>query len=140
MTRSVLLCDDEEHVLRAAEYKLSRHGFEVVLARDGAEGLTKALERRPDMIVTDFQMPKRSGIELAAAVRAEPTICHTPIIMLTGRGFEIRLSDIRQEYGILGLLPKPFSPSELLRTIERLLSEQAPSPEGATQPLAPLTK
>ena len=121
----ILLCDDEIHILRAAEFKLSKAGFEVECANDGQAGWEAIQRRLPDVLVTDLQMPRMTGIELARKVRQNPASKDLPILMLTAKGYELAQHDVNNECGILAVMTKPFSPRELLKTIEAALASQS---------------
>jgi DNA-binding response OmpR family regulator len=119
----LLLCDDEVHILRAAEIKLSRAGFQVECANDGQEAWEAIQRQRPDMLVTDCQMPRLNGLQLIERVRGEPTLKDLPIIMLTAKGLELSQCEMAERWNVRAILGKPFSPRELLRTIESLLGD-----------------
>jgi two-component system alkaline phosphatase synthesis response regulator PhoP len=125
MAKRILLCDDEVHILRAAEFKLLRAGFDVVCASDGEEGWQRIQEARPDMIITDCQMPRLDGLGLAARIRGTPELNGLPIIMLTAKGYELSHGDVEREYGIMAVLAKPFSPRELLQYVHGVLGGAA---------------
>lgn len=124
MTKRILLCDDELHILRAAEFKFKRAGYDVVLATDGQEGWEKILERRPDIVVTDCQMPRLSGLALAERIKSSPQTSDLPVIMLSAKGFELSPEELLARYGIRTLMAKPFSPRELFARVEAVLSGQ----------------
>lgn len=121
MAKSILLVDDEPHILRAAEIKLTRSGFNVRCAADGQEGWEKILQQKPDLLVTDLQMPRMDGFELARHVRENPATADLPIFMLTAKGMEASLGERASQLRVLAVLPKPFSPRELVRSIENAL-------------------
>jgi two-component system alkaline phosphatase synthesis response regulator PhoP len=121
MSKRILLCDDEIHILRAAEFKFKRAGYEVVLAGDGQEGWERIQEQLPDVVVTDCQMPRLNGLALAKRIKDDPVTCHVPVIMLSGKGFELSEQELREKYGIHSLVGKPFSPRELLQRVETIL-------------------
>jgi DNA-binding response OmpR family regulator len=123
MSKKVLLCDDEIHVLRAAEIKVSQAGFEVRMARDGQEAWEAILEDRPDVLVTDLQMPRVDGFELIRRVRGNAATRDLPILMLTAKGLEVAHQEIIEKWGVAAVLAKPFSPRELVRLIEQSLAE-----------------
>ena len=75
--KRILLCDDDLHILRAAEFKFKRAGFEVLCADDGEEAWRLIHERRPDIVITDCQMPRLSGLELALRIKTEPSLART---------------------------------------------------------------
>jgi len=125
MPSSVLLCDDEVHILRAAEFKLKRAGFEVRCAADGQEAWEMIQEDCPHILVTDCQMPRMTGIELAELVHTNPTTSHLPVIMLTAKGLELSEQELNDKYGVLAVVSKPFSPRQLLERVESVTQEQA---------------
>jgi two-component system alkaline phosphatase synthesis response regulator PhoP len=122
MTKRILLCDDELHILRAAEFKFKRAGYEVICANDGQEGWEQIQRQRPDIVVTDCQMPRLSGLGLAERIRTTPDTADLPVIMLSAKGFEISPEELRAKYGIRCLMAKPFSPRELFTRVEAVLA------------------
>jgi len=118
--RKVLVVDDEIHIVHVVAIKLRNNGFEVIAADNGAEGLKLALEEKPDIIVTDYQMPVMTGIELVEQLRQNEDTKDTPVIILTARSFAIPQQQ-QDDLRISGCLSKPFSPKELLGTIEDIL-------------------
>jgi two-component system, OmpR family, alkaline phosphatase synthesis response regulator PhoP len=127
MSKRILLCDDEQHILRAAEFKFKRAGYEVVCASDGQEGWELIEVCRPDIVVTDCQMPRLSGLGLAERIRQSPETASLPVILLSAKGFELPLEDLRRQYGIRCLMAKPFSPRELFARVEAVLAGQEPT-------------
>jgi DNA-binding response OmpR family regulator len=123
MSKRILLCDDEAHILRAAEFKFKRAGYEVFCAFDGQEGWEQVLLHRPDIVVTDCQMPRMNGLQLAERIKQTPETTGLPVIMLSAKGFELSPTDIRDKFGIRALLAKPFSPRELFQRVEATLAE-----------------
>lgn len=121
MAKKVLLCDDEVHILRAAEIKISRGGYEVQTAYDGQEAWELILKDPPDVLVTDLQMPRCDGLELTARIRADERVRDLPILMLTAKGFELPRQELIEKWGIIDILPKPFSPRELVRLIDKIV-------------------
>ena len=131
MAKRILLCDDELHILRAAEFKFKRAGYDVVCANDGQEGWEHICEQRPDIVVTDCQMPRLSGLGLAQRILLTPETAGLPVIMLSAKGFELSREELRTDYGIRELMGKPFSPRELFARVEAVLAEEAAT-AGAT--------
>jgi len=125
MTKRILLCDDEAHILRAAEFKFKRAGYEVFCAFDGQEGWEQLLEHRPDIVVTDCQMPRLNGLQLAERIHTTPETSGLPVIMLSAKGFELSGPEIRAKFGIRALVAKPFSPRELFQRVEATLTGEA---------------
>jgi DNA-binding response OmpR family regulator len=129
---TVLVCDDEPHILHVVSTKLRNAGFEVLTAADGEEAFNLAAECRPDLVVTDYQMPMLSGLELCAKMRSEPATSGTPVIMLTARGFSMSEADLKNT-NVRKILPKPFSPRELLRAAQEILEAAVPTQTGVVE-------
>lgn len=126
--RTILVADDESHILHVVSLKLRNAGYRVLTARDGQEALETAISELPNLLITDYHMPQLSGIELCQRLKAEPRTASIPAIMLTARGYNLEPSDTEKS-GILKMLSKPFSPRELLATVEEILG--APKAEAA---------
>ncbi len=122
--RKVLVVDDEIHIIHVVTIKLRNNGYEVLSAENGAEAFELACSEQPDIIVTDFQMPVMTGLELVRELRGNETTKDIPVIMLTARGFAIE-DEQKEDLQISEFLSKPFSPKELLRSIEDILHERA---------------
>lgn len=122
--KTILVADDETHILHVVSLKLRNAGYRVVTARDGQEALELALQEKPDLLITDYHMPELSGLELCRRLKQEPTTCHMPAIMLTARGYHLEPHDT-EESGILRMLSKPFSPRQLLATVDEVLGKVA---------------
>jgi len=134
----ILVCDDEPHILHVVSAKLKSGGYEVLTAADGEEALMLVREHWPDLIITDYQMPVLSGLELAAKLRADPQTERIPIILLTARGFSLGDQDLANT-NIRKVLAKPFSPREVLQTVNTLLgvAGAAPAPVAVSAELIP---
>lgn len=124
--KKILVVDDEVHIVQVVAIKLRNNGFEVITAENGAEGLELAIQERPDLIVSDFQMPVMSGLEMIENLRAKPETRDIPVVMLTARGFAIE-DDKKQQLRVTACLSKPFSPRELLQSIESVLHQNSPA-------------
>ena len=122
--RRVLVVDDEIHIIHVVAIKLRNNGYEVISAENGAEALKLACEDKPDIIVTDFQMPVMTGLELVRQLRSNEATKDVPVIMLTARGFAVEDKEIK-DLEISEFLSKPFSPKDLLRCIEDILYDRA---------------
>jgi two-component system alkaline phosphatase synthesis response regulator PhoP len=122
--KKVLVVDDEIHIVHVVAIKLRNNGYEVISASNGAEAFKLACEEMPDIVVTDFQMPVMSGLELVEKLRQCEQTRDMPVIVLTARGFAVE-DEQRQDLEISEFLSKPFSPKELLRSIEDILYHRA---------------
>jgi CheY-like chemotaxis protein len=120
--KTILVADDESHILHVVSLKLRNAGFRVVTARDGQEALELAQQEPPDLLITDYHMPQLSGLELCQKLKQDPKTSSIPAIMLTARGYELEPSDTQQS-GILRMLSKPFSPRHLLTTVNEVLDQ-----------------
>ncbi len=118
--KKVLVADDEVHIVQVVAMKLRNNGFEVITADNGDEAYKLCCEEKPDIIVTDHQMPGLTGIELAEKIRGTPGIENIPVIILTARGFAID-DQQKEKLNIAECLSKPFSPKELLNHVENIL-------------------
>ena len=76
----------------------------------------------PDILVTDCQMPRLNGFGLTERVRENESTCHIPVLMLTAKGFELSAEELAQRWNIVAVIAKPFSPRELLKTVEETLA------------------
>lgn len=121
MAKRILLCDDEIHIVRAAEFKLKRAGYDVETASNGEEAWEIIQRDPPDMLITDCQMPRLDGFGLTKRIRENPATRELPIFMLTAKGFELRPDELAEQWNVMGVIAKPFSPRELLRTIDQVL-------------------
>jgi two-component system alkaline phosphatase synthesis response regulator PhoP len=121
---TILVADDETHILNVVSIKLQNAGFRVITAEDGAEAYTVARSVQPDLIITDYQMPRLSGLELCSKLRSDPMTRDVPVIMLTARGFALSEQD-REDSNIREVLAKPFSPRQVLACVNELLCQAA---------------
>ncbi|MHC4562581.1 MAG: response regulator [Planctomycetota bacterium] len=129
MAGKVLVADDEAHILHVVSMKLRNAGFEVITAQDGEEALETCLAERPDMIITDYQMPCMTGLEFCKALRQKEQGRSIPAIMLTARGFDVEPAEMI-EAGIGSVLEKPFSPREILARVNDLLANSDSASEA----------
>jgi two-component system, OmpR family, alkaline phosphatase synthesis response regulator PhoP len=120
--RTILVADDETHILNVVSIKLQNAGFRVITAEDGAEAYELARSARPDLVITDYQMPRLSGLELCTKLHADPVTADIPAIILTARGFALSDRD-RALDNIREVIAKPFSPRQVLTSVYALLDE-----------------
>jgi CheY-like chemotaxis protein len=121
MTRKkVLLVDDSNTVLMMEKMILAKGPYDVVTARDGVEGVAKAKSERPDAILLDVMMPNLDGLSACAAIRAEPSTAHIPIVMVTTRGEENNIETAFRN-GANDYVTKPINGLELLSKLSNIL-------------------
>lgn len=119
----ILVVEDDDDIRDYLVLRLERLGHDVVAAADGQSGLELAGRRRPDLVVTDWAMPRLTGIELCAALREQPDASDVPILVITARSSETAEAEARAA-GANDLMLKPFIPVELVRRVSALLSPQ----------------
>jgi DNA-binding response OmpR family regulator len=110
----VLIVEDEPDMVLGLKDNFEYEGYDVLVARDGREGLDRALADRPDLILLDIMLPKMSGLDVCRALRSNGV--DTPVIMLTARGQEID-KVVGLETGADDYVTKPFSIKELLARV-----------------------
>ena len=126
-TAKILLVDDDIDFVEATKIVLEQEPYEVIVAKEGDEGLKKAKEESPDLILLDVIMPIKDGFSAAEQLKNDPQLSKIPVIMLTsfsskgsgttiprGRGFALETEDY---------LEKPVTPEELLASVKRYLKK-----------------
>lgn len=109
----VLIVEDEPAIAELVEEALSIHGFSVEVAHDGREGLRRARERRPDIVLTDLMMPYVSGVDMAAALRESSEMRDLPIVLMSA----VDSPPPRAAELCNGFLRKPFDVKKLLDAV-----------------------
>ena len=117
----ILIVEDEVSIARAQELILSER-YHVHLAHDGVAGLSKARELKPNLIVLDIMMPKMSGYEVCKAVKNDPELGGTKIVMVTAKNQD-KDEDLGMDIGADDYIMKPFEPDELLHVVSQVLSQ-----------------
>ena len=117
--RKVLIADDEPDILEIIKYNLSAEGYEVITAKDGSEAIDKAKQSRPDLIILDIMMPRKTGVQVMEYLRSQPEFQETLIIFLTAMNDET--SHIKGfETGADDYVTKPISPKVLVSRVNAL--------------------
>jgi DNA-binding response OmpR family regulator len=120
--RKILLVDDSETILQMEQMILAKNSYELILARDGEEGVAKALATRPDLILMDIVMPKMDGFEAVKKLRDNAQMRGVPIVMVTSKG-EAESMEAGYENGCSDYILKPIDQLELLAKVKNLLGE-----------------
>lgn len=136
--QTILLADDEAHLRTLVRTTLEDPGYRIVEAATGTAALDLIRSERPDLVVLDLMMPGLSGLEVLGRLRGEPETARIPVVMLTATGQD---KDRRRalKLGADAYLVKPFSPLELLQTVEALRRRTRELREQAEQPTAGAT-
>ena len=130
---TVLVVDDEQHIIELAQLYLEQEGFRVLSARDGAKALQRITQDRPALVVLDLMLPVVDGWEVCRRVRADQNVGDTPILMLTARDEDVD-KIVGLELGADDYLTKPFNPRELVARVKAILrraERPRPGAEGA---------
>ena len=117
----VLICEDEEILLTAIEFRLRKQGFKVLLASDGQQALQKIKHESPDLVIADIMMPHVTGLELIDHIRNDFK-SDLPVIIISALEYD----DVVLEAFRLGandFITKPFKPAELVLRVKRLFQE-----------------
>ncbi len=122
MQTRILVVDDEAHIVQVLSLKLGNAGYDVMTARDGEEALDIACREQPALIVTDFQMPYMTGLELCKALAENEATASIPVIIITARGYALDRED-RALGNIREVLSKPFSPRAVVQKVDELLAQ-----------------
>ncbi|MEV6300337.1 response regulator [Actinoplanes sp. NPDC051861] len=115
----IVVAEDHDDIRYVLKRSLERAGHHVVAAADGAAALAAIREHRPDLVVTDVDMPKMTGLDLCRAIRADDELRHIPVVVASG---SLIPGDGRAEdAGASATLLKPFVPAQLLALVSALL-------------------
>ncbi len=119
MSLNVLAVDDSRTMRSLLNYTLSEAGFNVTLAEDGLDGLEKLNDGRPDVIITDLNMPNMDGFGFVEAVRSEQSLHGLPILILTTESAQ-ELKEKARSMGATGWIVKPFDDEKLVAAVRRV--------------------
>ena len=117
---TILIADDEAHVIRVLKVTLEREGYTVHTAHNGEAALARIHEQQPDLLISDIQMPRLSGEQLCARIAVEFPARRFPIVIMTSMTF-VNEAHWSRDYSNLVLLEKPISMHRLLPLLRDLL-------------------
>src|SRR5262249_21100720 len=123
MKARILIVEDEPAMVAGLRDNFEYEGYDVISARDGVEGLERAMAEHPDLVVLDVMMPRMSGLDVCKHLKAK--LPSMPIIMLTARGQEID-KVVGLELGADDYVTKPFSIRELMARVKAVLRRASP--------------
>src|SRR6202035_3312267 len=136
--KKILIADDEPDILEIIQYNLTKEGYEVITAKDGDEAIAKAKIVRPDLIILDIMMPKKTGVEVCEILRSQPSFKETLIIFLTAlndEGSHIKGLEIGADDNVT----KPVSPKVLISRVNALFRRVNKDPEEKVLKIENLT-
>jgi len=143
MSKKILIVDDELDMITFISEILEDHGYTSISAKDGVEGLEALRREKPDLVLLDLMMPKKSGITMFQELRKDPNLSHIPVVIVTGisdvTGVDFRdhmfKQPLRDEKKIVettgltkyttpdGYIEKPFDPDGLIKAVKEALKE-----------------
>jgi len=129
----ILVVEDEDDILELIVYNLEREGYQVIAVQSGEEGLLKAHEHKPDLILLDIMLPSMSGLDVCKNLKSDSSTSHIPVVIVSARGEE---ADIVAglEVGADDYVTKPFSPRILIARTRAVLRRRSGTlvPENQT--------
>jgi two-component system alkaline phosphatase synthesis response regulator PhoP len=131
MAQKILVIDDEPHVVKIVESRLKVSGFEIIAAYGGKEGLEKAKQEKPDLILLDIIMPDIDGLEVLVRLRQDEDTKSIPVIMLSARGETDDIVKSITEGNAKDYIVKPYIAADFLKKINRALAPDKQIPESA---------
>jgi DNA-binding response OmpR family regulator len=122
MPATILVVDDDPVILQLLQVNFEMEGFTVLTAADGREGVDRTRADRPDVVVSDVMMPRMSGLELVAELKADPDTAGIPVLLLTAKAQQADVATGLGQ-GADDYITKPFEPLELVERVNRLLGQ-----------------
>ncbi len=118
---TVLVIDDDPVILELLRVNFEIEGFEVICATDGEEGLRRAHDERPDVVISDIMMPRRDGLQLLTDLKGDPETEDLPVILLSAKA---QKAEVQQglDMGADDYITKPFDPLELIDRLNAVMS------------------
>jgi len=120
----VLIVEDEPHIVLSLEFLLERAGYATASAPDGEAGLDLVRRLHPDVVLLDVMMPGRNGYEVCRAIRGDPELARTPVIMLSAKAQAVEV-DKGLALGATAYITKPFGNAEVLEAVRAALEPRA---------------
>ncbi len=122
MSKKILIVEDTEDNRQILRDLLGMAGYTLIEAGDGAEGVAKAAEHRPDLILMDIQMPVMDGYEATRRIKADPALKSIPVVAVTSYALSGDEAKTR-EAGCDAYIAKPYSPRQMLAKVREILGE-----------------
>ena len=135
MPRTLLLADDSVVIQKLVGLSFANEDVDLVTTDNGDDAITRARELRPDLVLADVVMPGKNGYEVCQAIKSDPDLAGTPVLLLTGT-FEAFDEDRARAVGSDGHITKPFEAQGLVDRVTDLLSQARPAPAPAAAAMA----
>ena len=118
---TILVVDDDPLIRKLVRFNFQVNGFTVISASDGAEGLDRAREDRPDAVILDIMMPGMDGLDVLRALKADPSTAGIPVVLLSAK---VQPADVTagRNAGADDYISKPFDPQHLTQRVEELIT------------------
>ncbi|EKD27933.1 MAG: response regulator receiver protein [uncultured bacterium] len=120
--KKILIVDDEKYVLEMIQMRLLEEGYDVSISSNPEDGIRKAIDIKPDLIIMDLIMQDMSGIDAIKILKLKPQTKNIPVIVLTGKTLEEDKSEAIKA-GATGFISKPILPNRLIQEIEKFFIE-----------------
>lgn len=120
MDKHVLLVEDEVNIIEAIRFLLSREGWKVDTHSDGATAVETIQRLRPTLVILDYMLPGKNGLDILTELREDPDFASLPILMLTARG-QMRDREQAEKAGVSRFMTKPFSNTEVITAVRDLV-------------------
>jgi DNA-binding response OmpR family regulator len=130
MAGKILVIEDDPAISRLVEYSLRHAGYEVITAANGLEGIKKAHNDAPDLVILDVMLPGMDGFEICHRLKSEPDTASLLILMFSAKAQEID-KNTGLKVGADDYLPKPAAPAEIVSRVAKLLAKK-----GSNSPAA----
>ncbi len=118
----ILIAEDNPGLARVLSFKLRAAGFQTSVANDGTMAWQQFQECHPDAVVSDHEMPGMTGVMLCERIRQAEYNRGVPFILVTGRQLELQAAGIAEQLNLQALFAKPFSPKDIVRTLQQCLN------------------
>ena len=130
----VLVIDDSPTILKVVQLVLTKAGYEVALAADGEEGIERARELLPDLVLLDFVMPKLNGYQVCRAFGESEQLKHVPVVLMSAKGDQVGERFVKV-MGIVDYITKTFSPESITAVVEHTLTKYRNKRSSTTEEL-----
>jgi len=127
--RKILVIEDQEQNIYLMRYLLEAHGYGVVLARDGGDGIAVARAENPDLILLDIQLPTMSGHQVARTLHADPVLARIPVVAVTSYAMPGDREEVMAS-GCTGYIEKPIDPDRFIEQVREYIGRPAERASG----------